>query len=330
MDYGVIQQAMLSESGAAQAVTSGAVPVLHYHPFGNIAGIYAYLPLAVTRRPVIMLEKFSVDGWLEYVKTYRPAISGIPSAAFGMVLDANVPPEDLASIKYMRAGAAPLDPNVHRAFEARYGVIVLLSYGATEFGGVVAVMTPEDRARYGDAKLGSVGRPWKSARFRIIDPETEDVLPPDTQGVLEVQAPRMGAHWIRTTDLAVLDADGFLYHRGRSDGAIMRGGFKIVPEVVANVLQTHPAISAAAVVGVPDRRLGEVPVAAYELRPNAKAPTEEELEAYLRLSIPATHIPVSYRQVDALPRTMSFKLDIAATRRLFGDRDGKAAVGSNR
>jgi acyl-CoA synthetase (AMP-forming)/AMP-acid ligase II len=110
----------------------------------------------------------------------------------------------------------------------------------------------------------------------------------------------------------------------------MRGGFKIVPEVVANALQTHPAISAVAVVGVPDRRLGEVPVAAYELRPNAKAPTEEELEAYLRLSIPATHIPVSYRQVDALPRTMSFKLDIAATRRLFADRDGKVAVGSNR
>jgi acyl-CoA synthetase (AMP-forming)/AMP-acid ligase II len=299
---------------------------LHYHPFGNISGIYSYLPLVAALQPMIMLEKFSVDAWRRYVQEYRPAVSGMPSACFGMVLDADIPAEDLASIKYMRAGAAPLDPGVHRAFEERYGVTVLLSYGATEFGGVVAAMTPDDHAKYGRAKLGSVGRPLSGAQFRIIDPETGAPLLAGTQGVLEVMAPRMGPHWIRTTDLAELDEDGFLYHRGRSDGAITRGGFKIVPEVVITALQTHPAISAAAVVGVPDRRLGEVPAAAYELRPNSAAPSREELEAHLRRLIPATHIPVTYQQVETLPRTPSFKLDISAIRQLFPNREAEAAA----
>lgn len=316
MDYDLIHRAMLNESGASNRKPDPAVPVLHYHPFGNIAGVYSYLPLVAARQPVVMLDKYSVAGWLDYVREYRPVASGMPSAGFGMVLDADVPVEDLADIKYMRAGAAPVDPGIHRAFEARYGVTILLSYGATEFGGVVAAMTPEDHARFGEAKFGSVGRPWAGARFRVLNPETGEELAPGVQGILEVHAPRMGDQWIRTTDLAVVDEDGFLYHRGRSDGAIMRGGFKIVPEVVTEALHSHPAIAAAAVVGVPDRRLGEVPVAVYELRANASPPSPASIEAHLRALIPATHLPVAYHQVTSLPRTPSFKLDIATIRKL--------------
>ncbi|HEY3695822.1 fatty acid--CoA ligase family protein [Phenylobacterium sp.] len=319
MDYDLIHRAMVNESSATQRAIDPATPALHYHPFGNIAGVYGYLPLVAVRQPIIMLEKFSVEGWLKYVREYRPVVSGMPSAGFGMVLDANIPVEDLASIKYMRAGAAPVDPGVHRKFEERYGVTILLSYGATEFGGVVSAMTPEDHAKFGEAKFGSVGRPWAGAQFRVVDQETGAILPPGAQGVLEVQASRMGPHWIHTTDLAVVDEDGFLYHRGRSDGAIMRGGFKIVPEVVVTALQSHPAVSAAAVVGVPDRRLGEIPVAAFELRPGAAAPSHKELEIHLRGILPATHLPVEYRQVEALPRTPSFKLDVLALRQIFLD-----------
>jgi long-chain acyl-CoA synthetase len=142
-------------------------------------------------------------------------------------------------------------------------------------------------------------------------------LPAGTEGELEVMAPRMGPDWIKTTDLAMIDADGFLYHRGRSDGAIMRGGFKIVPEMVAAALAEHPAIGAVAVVGVADRRVGEVPVAAYERRPDTQPVSPEELEAHLRRILPATHLPVRYIEVDALPRTPSLKLDIIAVRGLF-------------
>ena len=75
--------------------------------------------------------------------------------------------------------------------------------------------------------------------------------------------------WVRTTDLARIDADGFLWILGRADQAIIRGGFKVQPEDVRAALERDPAVAEAAVVGVPDERLGAVPVAAVERRPGA-------------------------------------------------------------
>ena len=301
---------------ASSQPQTGSMPLLSL-PFGNIGGLYSYLPHALARHPMTLLEKFSLDAWLAHVHEWRPKSGGLPPAAFRMLLDANVPSEDLASIKYMSTGAATLDPTAHREFEERYGIPILLSYGATEFGGIVSLMTFEDHAKYGAEKFGSVGRPWAGAQLQVVDPVSRELLPAGTEGELEVLAPRMGPDWIRTTNLAIIDADSFIFHRGRSDGALMRGGFKIVPEVVATALTEHPAIGAAAVVGIADRILGEVPIAAYELRPDAAPVSPEDLEAHLRRSLPATHLPMRYLEVTALPRTPSLKLDIAAVRRMF-------------
>jgi acyl-coenzyme A synthetase/AMP-(fatty) acid ligase len=128
---------------------------------------------------------------------------------------------------------------------------------------------------------------------------------------------RIGTDWIRTTDLASLDSDGFLFLHGRADAAINRGGFKIVPEDVAAVLKTHPAVADAAVVGVPDRRLGEIPVAAVELRAGASAQTEETLKDFARSKLLAYQVPVKVRIVAALPRNASMKIAIAEVRALF-------------
>lgn len=137
-----------------------------------------------------------------------------------------MPPEDLASIRFVGSGAAPLHPTVQRAFEERYGIPVLLSYGATEFGGPITAMTPALHAQWGKAKFGSVGRPLSGVQLRVADPVTGPPLPLGKEGLLEVASPRIGPDWIRTADVAVIDADGFLFHCGRADGAIIRGGFK--------------------------------------------------------------------------------------------------------
>ena len=71
----------------------------------------------------------------------------------------------------------------------------------------------------------------------------------------------------------MIDADGFLFHRGRADGAIMRGGFKLLPETIERALLLHPSVSAAAVVGLPDARLGQVPAAAVQIKPVRQSPT---------------------------------------------------------
>jgi acyl-CoA synthetase (AMP-forming)/AMP-acid ligase II len=292
-------------------------PFLLYFPLGNISGIYSTLPMLLRGQRVVLLERFAVEAWRDHVVRYRPAHSGLPPSCVQLVLDADIPKEDLASIRYLGTGAAPLDPNVQQAFEDRYGIPILLSYGATEFAGPVAAMTAELHAKWGRAKLGTVGRAMPGAQLRIVDPVTGAELPPGVEGLLEVVSPRIGPDWIRTSDIAVIDPDGFLFHRGRADGAIVRGGFKILPESIERALMLHPAVSDASVVGIPDRRVGEVPAAAIRLKPGQGTPGIEALAAHVRQHVLATHVPVEWLFCDDLPRTPSLKPDRIAVRRLF-------------
>lgn len=99
----------------------------------------------------------------------------------------------------------------------------------------------------------------------------------------------------------------------------MRGGFKILPETIERALLEHPAIGAAAVVGIADTRLGQVPAVAVQCKAGASALTPAEMEAHLREHVPATHIPVHWRIVDDLPKNPSMKIDRPAVARMFSD-----------
>lgn len=303
------------------------LPALLYYPLGNISGLFSILPSLLNGYKLIVQDRFTVKGWRDYIVTYRPPASGTPAAGVQMILDADLPPEDLASIQYFSTGAAPLDPRVQRAFEERYGIPVLLSYGATEFGGPVSAMTPPLYEQFGVAKFGSVGQPFGGARIRVVDAETGEELQAGQEGLLQVISPKMGPDWIHTSDLGVIDEDGFLFLRGRADGAIMRGGFKLLPETIQEALLGHPAVSAAAVVGIPDRRLGQMPAAAIQFKPGIEEPNVAELEAHLREKVLATHIPGRWLIVDELPKTVSLKVDRPAVIALFSKEDaGGAAV----
>jgi long-chain acyl-CoA synthetase len=318
--YDLVAQHMVGRTvipSGADADLSKLPPTLFFMPLGNISGIYSTLPPLLKGQRAVLIERFNVPAWHDHAVRYRPTVSGLPPAGVQMVLDANIPREDLSSIRVLGTGAAPLDPTVHRAFEERYGIPILLSYGATEFGGPVTAMTADLYATWGVRKLGSVGRALPGAQLRVKDPETDAVLPAGKEGILEVVSPRIGPHWIRTSDIAVIDEDGFVFHRGRADGAIMRGGFKLLPETIERALLLHDSISAAAVVGVTDRRLGQVPAAAVQFKPGATPLTIAELEGHLRDHVLSTHIPVIWRFVDALPTTPSLKIDRPALREMF-------------
>jgi long-chain acyl-CoA synthetase len=302
--------------------TSGSSPAelppsLLYMPIGNISGIYTTLPVMLNGQRGSLLERFSIPAWVDYVKRYRPEKHGIPPSMMQQLLDADIPAEDLSSLKEMGSGAAPLDPAVQAAFEDRYGIPVIVSYGATEFGGPVAGMDVETHRTFGRSKLGTVGRKFPGCDIRVVDPDSGRVLGPDEEGLLEVHAPRIQEEWIRTADIARIDADGFLFLSGRNDGAIMRGGFKVLPETIEKALLTHPAVHETAVVAVPDARVGQVPGAAIRFDPAHPAPTVEELEAHLRQHVLATHLPVHWRFVDELPRNASMKIDRPGVKALF-------------
>jgi acyl-coenzyme A synthetase/AMP-(fatty) acid ligase len=304
-------------SAASEADALREPPSLLFFPIGNISGIYSTVPALLRGQRAILLERFTLDAWRAYVREYRPVMGGGPPVAVQMILDADVPREEIASLRYFSTGAAPLDPTVQQAFEKKYGIPILLSYGATEFGGPVCAFTPDLHAQWGQAKFGSLGRPLPGAQIRVVDPEDGHVLSAGQEGLLEVISPRLEPRWIRTTDVGVLDDDGFLYLRGRADGAIMRGGFKLLPETIERALLTHPAVAEAAVVGVPDQRLGQVPGAVIRFKSDAEPVAIDALEAHLRNQVLATHIPVHWRIVKDIPKNRSMKTDRPAVAQLF-------------
>jgi long-chain acyl-CoA synthetase len=292
-------------------------PFLNFYPLANVSGLYGVLPTLLVGTPVVLQDKFSVEGWRDFVVRYRPKDIYLPPAGIKMVLDANVPPEVVSGAKLLRSGMTHLPPEVQRAFEDRYKVPILLTYGATEFGGVVVQMTEQLAAEWGQRKLGSVGRAFGESMVRVVDPQTGKVLPAGKEGLLEVLVPSISPHWNRTTDIALIDQDEFVFILGRADGAIQRGGFKILPEIVESALVQHPGVKAAAVIGMKDERLGEVPAALIERKEDANGLSAEDLEKHLRAHLPSTHIPAVWRFVDQIPRTISMKVSLIEVRKLL-------------
>ncbi len=318
--YALIEAHFVDSALARQQGSDDAAslpPFLLYFPLGSITGLYSTLPMLLRGQRIVLLDRFALADWHAHVKQYRPTHSGLPPSFVGQVIDAGIPREDLSSLRALGVGAAPLDPQVQAAFEDRYGTPILVSYGATEFAGPVAAMTLDLHPTWGRSKLGSVGRAIPGAQLRIVDPDSGSVLAAGQEGLLEVVSPRLGPAWIRTSDIATIDADRFLFIVGRADGAIMRGGFKVLPESVERALMLHPAIAEAAVVGIADPRLGQVPVAALRLKTGVAAPTTESLGSHLRHHLLSTHIPVNYLFLNIFPRTPSLKTDRTALRRLF-------------
>ena len=135
----------------------------------------------------------------------------------------------------------------------------------------------------------------------------------DVEGLLEVKASQLDDDaWVRTTDLARLDGDGFLFILGRADQAIIRGGFKVRPEDIKAALERLPAVRGAAVVSREDRRLGAVPVAVVELRPDAGPDHVGGAAGELSGVLARYELPEEIVFVDVLPRTDSGKVDLAA------------------
>jgi len=281
-------------------------------PLVHLGGLFRVLQCVSDGRSFCLLERFQVDTWTDAVRRHRPATVSLVPAALRMVLDAGIDPEDLSSIRSVVSGTAPLDPDDADAFMDKYGIPVLVTYAATEFGGSVAGWNLADHEAFWTTKRGSVGRAHTGCELRVVDQDTGVVVGPDVEGLLEVKAAQLGdGAWVRTTDLARLDADGFLFILGRADQAIIRGGFKVRPDDIKAALERHPSVRGAAVVSRGDRRLGAVPVAVVELRPDAAPVSTEELLTYAGSVLARYELPTSIYVLDTLPRTDSGKVDLA-------------------
>jgi acyl-CoA synthetase (AMP-forming)/AMP-acid ligase II len=286
-------------------------------PMVHIGGVFRVLQCVCEARPFALLDRFDLGRWADAVRRHRPRAVSLVPAALRMVLHSDLTKEDLASILAVTSGTAPLSAEDADAFTAKFGIPVLTSYAATEFGGGVAGWTLADYQKYWHVKRGSVGRPSLGAQLRVVDGDGTP-LDPDQAGLLEVKPGQLGpsADWMRTADMARIDGDGFLWILGRADQAIIRGGFKVMPDDVRAALEGHPAVRGAAVVGRRDDRLGETPVAMVELRDAASIDAAALME-FLRARLARYEIPTDIAIVDHIPRTPSGKADLVAVRAFF-------------
>jgi long-chain acyl-CoA synthetase len=324
LSYEELEQRFVTSNAAfAMDVLKDVAPPFVCYPMGNTSGLYSVLPSMLMQLPIVMVEKFSLEAWHDHLVRFKPTEIYLPPSGMQQLIDSDIPPEDLACARIMRSGMTHLPVEVHRAFEERYKVPVLISYGATEFGGVVIQMTEEMIPEWGKKKLGSTGRAYRDAQVRVVDPDSGEVLGPNEPGLLEVLVPAMSDEFKRTTDMARIDEDGFVFILGRADGAIQRGGFKILPESIEGPLAQHPAVADAGVLAVPDDRVGQVPAALVVVADGEEQPDTEDLEAFLREHVPATHIPVHWHFVDAIPRTSSEKIARAGLKQLYAELTGE-------
>jgi acyl-coenzyme A synthetase/AMP-(fatty) acid ligase len=271
----------------------------------------------VSGRRTALLERFEPLRVAELVAEHRMTSLALNPTAMQMLMDADIDPQLLASVRYVRSGSAPLRPSLAAAFEARFGVGVLQSYGQTEVGGEVVGWSSADHRAHGVDKRGSVGRPHPGIELQVVERGATpgEALPVGAVGELWLRGARNVEGWHRTGDLARIDEDGFVWLEGRADGLIICGGFNIVPAALERVLDTHPAVHEAVVVARPDERLGEVPVALVVLAPGVPVAVDE-LTDLCRAHMEAFQVPRDVIIVDELPRTEIGKLHLPSLREL--------------
>jgi acyl-coenzyme A synthetase/AMP-(fatty) acid ligase len=268
------------------------------------AGIYQVLFAFRNGAAVILMPAFEPVAFAALVAEFGVRSVVLPPAAMTMLAD-DERVGSLAPLRYVRSITAPLSTLQARRFVDRFGVAVLNCYGQTELGGEIVGWTAADWREFGATKLGAVGRPHPGIEVRAD---------PDLDGELVVRTPalRDGARragggrttasgWYRTGDLGRVDDDGFVWIDGRVSQMINRGGLKVFPAEVEEVLRLAPGVADVAVVGVPDARLGQVPWAFVVLTPGAalELPALDELA---RTHLAPYKVPVAVRVVDRLPR----------------------------
>jgi acyl-CoA synthetase (AMP-forming)/AMP-acid ligase II len=282
------------------------------------AGIYQVLFAFTLGVPVVLMERFEPREFARLVRAHGIRSSVLPPAALVMLLhDPAI--DTLEPLRYVRSVSAPLSPAHARKFHDRFGIAVLNGYGQTELGGEAVGWSADDWKRFGTEKLGSVGRPHDAFELRVraddgtlapagengeLEIRSSQALPPE-DAAMEGRITDDG--WLRTGDLARIDADGFVWIEGRVSAMINRGGLKVFPDEVEEHLRAYPGITDVAVVGVADERLGEVPWA-FVVADTGAHLDPDALRAWCHDRMAPYKIPVGITLVDDLPRNEAGKV----------------------
>jgi len=299
--------------------TAEDIAVLFALPLHHVVGLEAVLLTSVSKgSAVVMLPGLSISGLMGTIEKERATIfMGVP---FIFILMVHMAEEegikhDLSSLRLCCAGGAPISTDVMKRFQQLYGLDIVQFWGLTE---ATAHLTrqPID----GTGKLGSVGKALPGWGVKIVDDNGKE-LPPNKPGEIIVSGPIMKEYynnprataetikngWLYTGDIGRVDEDGELFILGRKKEMIIAKGQNIYPSDIEDVLNAHPKVAEAAVVGIPDELRGEVVRAVISLKAGETA-TEQEIKRFCLERIANHKVPRQVIFLDSLPKTTTGKI----------------------
>jgi long-chain acyl-CoA synthetase len=283
---------------------------------------------------IAMLPRFNAAQALETLdRTDATAFPGVPTMYQALLDDAAMGRTDFTTLKVCISGGAALSAPVKEKFEQATHARLIEGYGLTESAGVVST-----NPFHGDDRTGTIGHPLPGTDLRLLDKDDPTrEAPPGEPGELVVHGPQVmlgywnrpeaaadifveleGQRWLRTGDIAEIDADGFARIVDRSKDMIAVGGFKVFPSQVEAVLLQHREVKEALVIGVVDAYHGEMPRAFVSLQPGARA-DGATLAEWLNARVGKHERVDSVVVRGELPKTMIGKLDRKALRAEVSD-----------
>jgi acyl-CoA synthetase (AMP-forming)/AMP-acid ligase II len=280
-----------------------------FHVNAEVVGLLATL---VARACLVLDRRFSRRGFWAVIEDKQVTwINAVPAIITVLAADPSAAPSS-GLVRFVRSASAPLSPSVLGRFERAFGIPVVETYGMTEAASMITA-----NPLHGPRKAGSAGLP-AGAEVRIVHLDGQRYLPCPAGAVGRVQIRGRGViseyaengpagaidpdGWLDTGDLGHLDQDGYLFLAGRSDDVINRGGEKIYPREIEDVLLAQPGVRFAAVVAARDEVLGERPVAyVVPAGPGPGQPLEDALREACEAALPRPKRPAAFHLVPELP-----------------------------
>jgi long-chain acyl-CoA synthetase len=288
-----------------------------YHAFGqtNIQNAVLYSGGAIS-----YLLRFCAADAAEVIARDRVTFfAGVPTMYIALLNDLEIPDGTLgplATLKYCVSGGAPLPVEVKQQFTRRFGLAIQEGYGLSETSPLACIQSIDEAA-----KAGAIGKPAYGVEMKIVDDEDREV-PRGERGEIvirghnimkgyfkrpEATAAAMRNGWFHSGDIGYVDEDGDFVIVDRKKDLIIRGGYNVYPREVEEALYTHPAIAEAAVIGVPDDRLGEEVKAVVAFRPGMSA-TIDQIIQHCKTLVAAYKYPRIVTILDSLPKGPTGKI----------------------
>jgi len=295
------------------------IPVPLFHCFGCVLGVMACVTHGAAMVPIEHFQPLKVMEALQNEEC--TAVHGVPTMFIAMLEHPDFNKFKFPKLRTGIMAGSPCPIKVMKQVVEKMGAReITIAYGQTEASPVCTQTRVDDSI---ELRVSTVGRPLPFIECKVVNPETNEEVPPGTHGEFVARGynvmkgyykmPEATAQvidkdgWLHTGDLAVMDENGYFKITGRIKDMIIRGGENIYPKEIEEFLYTHPAVKDVQVIGVPSKQYGEEVMACIILKEGASA-TEDEIKEFVRSHMARHKTPKYVKFMDSFPMTASGKI----------------------